>query len=223
MTEKEWLESTHPQKLLEYLRGKTSERKLRLFAVACCRRIWHLLNDPESRQAVEVAEQFADGRAERHQLRLAHYLAGIYPTNQANEAARLAAAEAIDLSNLLKVVAASNETVEGQAVLQFLNMFDAPVDSETRASAGRAGQCELLREMFGNPFQPLAINPVWQTLNVRSVAQVIYEEQTFEQMPVLGDALEDAGCDNADILGHLHGSGTHARGCWVLDLILGKQ
>jgi hypothetical protein len=85
------------------------------------------------------------------------------------------------------------------------------------------GQSALLREIFGNPFRPVTVNPSWLTSNVTGIAQAIYDERDFEDLPVLGDALEDAGCDNADILNHCRQPGEHVRGCWVVDLILGKS
>jgi hypothetical protein len=84
-------------------------------------------------------------------------------------------------------------------------------------------QAELLRDLVGNPFRPAALDPSWLTAAVKALAQVIYEERRFADMPVLADALEEAGCTNADILAHCRSGGEHARGCWVVDLILAKR
>src|SRR5262249_18435688 len=87
-------------------------------------------------------------------------------------------------------------------------------------------QCALLRCIFGNPFHPRpAINPTilaWNDATIRRLAQAIYDERAFDRMQILADALEEAGCDIAEILSHLRGPGPHVRGCWVLDLLLGK-
>jgi hypothetical protein len=83
--------------------------------------------------------------------------------------------------------------------------------------------CGIIRDIFGNPFRPVAFDPSWRTVAVVALATSIYEERAFDRMPILADALEDAGCDNADIIGHLRDpNATHVRGCWALDLVLGK-
>ena len=85
---------------------------------------------------------------------------------------------------------------------------------------------DLLRHVVGNPFRPVALDPSWLAWNdgvVRKMAQVIYDERRFSELPLLADALEDAGCTNLDILSHCRGSGPHVRGCWVVDLLLNKQ
>ncbi|MCE9566659.1 MAG: hypothetical protein K8U57_31940 [Planctomycetes bacterium] len=82
---------------------------------------------------------------------------------------------------------------------------------------------DLLREIFGNPFRPVAFDPAWGSDTVMSLAKHIYESRDFSAMPILADALQDAGCDNADILNHCRGNGPHVRGCWVVDLVLGKS
>jgi hypothetical protein len=84
-------------------------------------------------------------------------------------------------------------------------------------------QIRLMHCIFGNPFHPVTLEQTWLTTNVTALAQAIYDERAFERMPIIGDALEDAGCDNADILNHCRQPGEHVRGCWVVDLVLGKE
>jgi len=81
-----------------------------------------------------------------------------------------------------------------------------------------------IREIFGNPFRPVTIDPAWLTSDVRLLATGIYNDRAFDRMPILADALQDAGCDNDDILNHLRdATAVHVRGCWALDLILSKE
>jgi hypothetical protein len=89
--------------------------------------------------------------------------------------------------------------------------------------AEKLWQADRLRELVGNPLRLATITSAWLTANVVSIAQAIYAERAFERMPILADALEDAGCTNADILEHCRGGGEHVRGCWVVDLVLGKS
>jgi hypothetical protein len=89
-------------------------------------------------------------------------------------------------------------------------------DAECRAQAA------LLRDIFGNPFRPIAIDPSWLTSTVTALARQMYESRDFGPMPILADALQDSGCENSDVLTHCRGDGPHVRGCWVVDLILGK-
>jgi hypothetical protein len=86
----------------------------------------------------------------------------------------------------------------------------------------RSAQADLIRDIFGNPFQPVAFDPSWRTESVVGLARGMYESRDFGPIPVLADALEDAGCADADVLGHCRGPGPHVRGCWVVDLVLGK-
>jgi hypothetical protein len=110
------------------------------------------------------------------------------------------------------------------------NAFDmAQRTSEITAGLGGRGkvppaeQIALLRDLFGNPFRPVALEPAWLTSDVLALARGIYEEKAFDRMPILADALQDAGCDNDTVLAHCRGTApTHVRGCWVLDLVLGK-
>lgn len=79
-----------------------------------------------------------------------------------------------------------------------------------------------MRCIFGNPFRPTALEPSWLSATVLDLARTIYDERLWERMPILGDALMDAGCDNAEVTAHCQGLGPHARGCWLVDGILGK-
>jgi hypothetical protein len=189
-----------PAQMLSYLGSKASARKLRLFACAACRRIWFLLRDQRSRQAVEVSEHFADGLASQEELGRAAAVA--------LEAAR-ALTEGQLGWNAAQTAAAAAQTTE-QAV--------------TRALAAVADS-RLAREIFGNPFRPVVIDPSWLAWNhgaLVKMAQAIYDERAFHRLPVLADALEDAGCTTYYLLEHCRQRGFHARGCWVVDLLLGK-
>jgi hypothetical protein len=83
--------------------------------------------------------------------------------------------------------------------------------------------CQLLHDIFGNPFRPVAFDPAWRTDTAVALARQMYESRDFGAMPILADALQDAGCDSADVLDHCRGLGPHVRGCWVVDLVLGKS
>jgi hypothetical protein len=84
-------------------------------------------------------------------------------------------------------------------------------------------QCHLVRDIFGNPFRPVVFSPSWRTDTAVALARTMYDSREFSAMPILADALQDAGCDNPDILSHCRGEGPHVRGCWVVDLVLGKE
>jgi hypothetical protein len=90
-------------------------------------------------------------------------------------------------------------------------------------SVARA-QADLLRDLFGNPFRPVAFSPEWRTDTAVSLAHQMYESRDFSPMPILADALQDAGCENDDVLDHCRDASlTHVRGCWVVDGVLGKE
>jgi hypothetical protein len=94
------------------------------------------------------------------------------------------------------------------------------------ASVGKERLCALLRDIFGLlPYRPVALDRTWLTWRdgtISKLAQAIYDERAFDRLPILADALVDAGCTDEAILGHCRGPGPHIRGCWVVDLLLGK-
>jgi hypothetical protein len=208
MTEHEWQDRTDPTPLLVFLRGKASERKLRLFAVACCRRVGRLMTDGRSRRAVEVAERYADG--------LAGDVERIYSSKTAWAAWTTPAG------------AAAREAVEGDAWASASGASryaSWAVCGVPRAQELHA-QAELARDIFGNIFYPVTIFPFWFSWHGGlpvAMAQRMYDSRDFTDMPVLADALEEAGCQDSDILGHCRMTREHVRGCWVVDLMLGKQ
>jgi hypothetical protein len=224
MTEQEWLACSDPQKMLEFVEDKVSDRKLRLFAVACCRRIWHLMSDERIRAAVEVAERYSDGVASPEELDAAQTkVRSCYveydPWGIEQEVAEAAewtlwavAKEGTD------VAAATAARVPGYDVTEKTGW------NEARYYAAYKGQSDLFRCLLGSlPFRPVTLNPAWRTSNVTALAQTIYDDRAFDRLPILADALEDAGCDNADILNHCRAPGVHVRGCWVVDLLLGRE
>jgi hypothetical protein len=251
MTEAEWLAYADPDPwrrvnhpMLAFLEsiGRASERKLRLFAVACCRLLsqkvrvhtWDI-------HRVNVAERYADGAASADELRGTHknppdnwlsqvpsvpdsnLLMALSEWNQSSRNARSAFWNAVELefgilvAECVATCAAWGATVPGTV------MPDDNGVSEARLVAELAVQCDLIRCIFGNPFRPTAIDPRWQTTSVVGVAQGVYAERAFGYLPILADALEDAGCCDQGLLGHLRGPGPHDKGCWAVDLILGKQ
>jgi hypothetical protein len=213
VTEREWLAATDPTPLLQFLEKKVSDRKFRLFGVACCHRIWHLLTDERSRECVAVAECYADGKASRSEVEaVSRNAIGVTSHCLGRTAAAGEAAAGVTFG----------EDGYGGAYHASFVAYDAfyAVGQDT---AEYLAQCRLLREVVGNPFRPLAVKSSWLTSDVIALADGIYKERAFDRMPILADALQDAGCGNAEVLDHCRGPGPHVRGCHVLDLILGKS
>ena len=229
MTEVEWLAyDDYPDDLLLQLRENVSERKLRLFAAACCRRIWHLFTDEQSRIAVDVTERYVDGRASVEELKEAAECAAEVAVFDGDTvtfgdpggSAFIAAADNIEPGDAADAAQIAAKTV-AWAVAMDRNPDADALDEEAEA-AECAAQCRLVRDIFGNPFRLVAVDASWLTPAVTRLAQGIYDERTFDCLPVLADTLEKAGCTNADILSHCRQPGKHVRGCWVVDSILGK-
>jgi hypothetical protein len=234
MTESEWLACEDPYAMLKVLEGRASERKWHLFAVACCRRYWDLLREEGSRTAVLVAERFADGLATREELAGAREEAnwtagggdGFGPERCCmdlddrpyNSAAAAGVIEAtFDILESRKTAADLAGLPRSQWVKSHAGLTNEQWVDECRAVA------DLLRDIFGNPFPPITIDPARLTPNVVAVAWTIYQERAFDRMPELAEALEAAVCSDAEILRHCRQPGPHVRGCWVVDLILGKS
>ena len=220
MNEEEWLSSVDPKPMLDYVRGKrASDRKLRLYAVACCRRIWDFLTDERSRKAVEVAEEYADGSVDRERLVAARDKAREVKktfSSPSQTPFERAANAALDATRDTGRSASNNAPSEAARALNF--------EDHNRFEEGkRRQQAVLLRCMFGNPFRPVFLDSAWLTPNVVSLAQTIYDNRAFERMPILGDAIEETGCGNTNAIDHCRSQTEHVRGCWVVDALIGKN
>lgn len=223
MTEEQWRSCVSPEAMLHYLSDRASPRKLRLYAIGCCRRIWHLLTDDRCRHAVELAQRFVDGRAAANDLAAAE---------------RVVASVARVWGDIGSSVARATFALGGAAwattrTSAWLSAWDAAWDARMAArdfipgtdwERERVWQAGLLHDLFGNPFVPIEIDPVWLAFHdgvVPKLARVIYEEDRFGDLPILADALEEAGCTRSDLLEHCRGRKPHYRGCWVIDALLG--
>jgi hypothetical protein len=204
MTEAEWRNGGSPEAMLNYLGPGACPRKLRLYAVACCRRVWHLLRDEHSRGAVEAAERYAEGLDDAVRLAAAGEAAG--GGHGAARAATQPSAWVAAWDAAWEARLAARDGVPG-----------------TDWEKERAHQAGLLRELFVNPFAPPRVEPAWLWANdgaAARLARALRDEQRFDAMPILADALEEAGCASPDLLGHCRVRGPHCRGCWALDALL---
>jgi hypothetical protein len=199
LSEADWSACTDPARLLSHLYNldDAPARKIRLIACACVRQAWPGLADRRSRQALDVAERYADGQATDAEL----------------WAARMAAWEATT-DNATQAAASATDRGAWRAAL-----------NSARPTAAHL-QCALLRDLFGPLlFRRVEVDPAWLDGNggaVRRLAEAIYGERAFDRLPILADALEEAGYADRELLGHLRGPGPHALGCWAVDRLLGK-
>jgi hypothetical protein len=220
MTEADWLTCADPQPILESLRGKASDRKLRLFAVACCWLSWDFIADDRNRRAVEFAEHLADRATAGKGL------------SRVRASTRDGTAWCTIMGSAWEAALHAARSGAGDAARSAAR-GKAWAGREARDSAwrltraaARLTQAGVLRCILGNPFRPSPPPPatvlVWDGATVPKLAQGIYDERAFDRLPILADALEEAGCTDQALLGHLRGPGPHARGCWAVDLLLGK-
>jgi hypothetical protein len=186
------------------------DRKLRLYAAACCRQRWELFEADLFRRAVDAAERFADGQADKEELATFYDAIMAIPTPDAQSHC---------IENMtLKLTGQGGMTCAIAAVMD-LAVATGWGDFESVVRA----QAPLFRCVVGNPFRPVAFDPSWRTSAVIGLTRAAYDDRAFDQLPILADALQDAGCKDAEVLGHCRSSGPHGRGCWVVDLLLDKK
>jgi len=237
MTEGEWLACHDPQPMLESLRDKVSDRKLRLFAFASERRLWQF-DSFDSAVAHALYERFIGGDDNRKELRgvlsSQRRVRGRYHSHQMAKYALSALADRIAYESARRASEFATGYVYFVTIEQNQRHGSHPAEAdkalvsmaETARDAERREQVRILQCITGNPFRPVILDSVWLTWKegtIPKLAQAIYDDRAFDRLPVLADALEGAGCTNADILNHCRQPGPHVRGCWVIDLLLGKE
>jgi hypothetical protein len=217
MTEDQWLACTEPHLMLESLRGKVSDRKLRLLAVACCRAFWHLITDDQNRHAVEVAEAYADGDATESEL------------NTARELAFWGASELLEkaVRDAVMWCSSDSHTTPDSSFQHFAGWVLTCVSgaAERPILLAKEYVVALLRDIFGNPYRPpdaVSLTLISAHGDVARIAQRIYDERSFGNLATLRDALLNAGCTDSAMLSHCRQPSEHVRGCWVVDLVLAK-
>ena len=219
MTESEWQAADHRRYMMEHLGQSATDRKLRLFAVACARRTAPLWGDDRPLALLEAAERLADGFPTRSRYVYGCGVgAGMHFVYEAATATLARRAE--DAAAECPARAAVSLAYDASEPFPYPKRLRVYIETGRREGATQAG---LLRDVFGNPFRPVTFDPEWRTDTAVSLARGMYESRDFGAMPILADALQDAGCEEDVILEHCRGDGPHVRGCWVVDLILGKE
>ena len=213
LTEQEWLTTSHTWRMLHVVRrSRASDRKARLLNVALCQLFWDHL--PEAAQAILAeSEALADG------------LASVTPDELCWRANDLV--PALDPDGKSGI---AREAAKAVCYAVLPRELFAPAETCQRIAPNDQIPPSLIRDIFGNPFRPASLNPAWQTPTVVALGQAAYDSRTLPgstldgaRLAVLADALEEAGCDNANVLNHLRSPGPHVRGCFALDLVLGKE
>jgi hypothetical protein len=212
--EEEWLRSTDPRALLDFVGARGGGRKFILFGVACARRVWGLLPDSRWREAVDVAQRFAEDNATTQEFQAAVRAAYL----DSGAAGAPLPPPPTDWPGVAMVVARSCAALAGREHAR------RGGDLLTATAREHASQARIVRDLFGPlPFHPVSFHPSWLTRDVHTLARTIDSERAFADLPLLADALEDAGCGLAEMLAHLRGGGPHFPGCWALDLVLGRD
>jgi len=224
MTEAEWRACTDLKLMLKSLRNEASERKLRLFACACCRHFWELLIDERSRAAVDVAERFSDGLIASEEVR-----AALVSAMEATVAVRGSRSARTEPAARLRCQHSPEMLWRAAATAAFAASGDAAhVNAHVHGNEGLLvpyrEQARLLRDIFGPlPFRPVSLRSQHLTPEIVALALSIYNDRAFDRLPRLADALEALGCEAGAILEHCRQPGTHVRGCWVVDFLLRKE
>ncbi|MCI0703357.1 MAG: hypothetical protein L0241_19940 [Planctomycetia bacterium] len=243
MTEVDWLTGSDFAAQAQFASGQLSARRQRLLAAGFCRAVKHLFDHPDLNDALAVIEDHADGLASVAEVEKARQrcrVIAVAANDSANNAAdsgtsdqlqhavrnQLAWALAYAASPLLTVSDVGRHAAGAAVEAHTGAVLMAPVP-QVEFDAATAEQAIIMRtvvwEVVGNPFRTVSFSASWRTDTAMSLARQMYESREFSAMPILADALQDAGCDNEDLLAHCRDTKlVHLRGCWVLDCVLGK-
>jgi hypothetical protein len=227
MTEAEWFACSDPSRMLPALGTRGTDRKLRLLLVACARRVLPPAPDLDMLNALDAAERYADGVASKTELARARRALN---TGHTARVTRWFPLYVLHVRSVPAWHAARDAVTRGAkeglqcsawSTTRRKNRGGGTV--MTYPDQELAAQADLVRDIFCNPFRTVAFDPSWRTSDVVSLARHIYDTREYEKLPVLADALEDAGCHDGDVLAHCRQPAVHVRGCWLVDLVLGKS
>jgi hypothetical protein len=208
---------------------QTKNRKWRLLTCAFVRQSWRLLTHATGRRAVQISEKFADRNATKKELDgaclSAHKSLGCFTSIDESDWT-FETMDATGAHEAAAICANDRDLIIGAMVVARIlshTIFGVEKKPRPKILAALRGQANLVRDLFGNPFRPIKAKPAWFARKGVNLAKSIYEKRAFDRTPMLADALEQAGCNNADILDHCRKPAEHVRGCWVVDLLLGKE
>jgi hypothetical protein len=222
MTEAEWLQATDPHEMLSRMGDRLEPRKLLLFARACAARAAHLIED----EVISLSP--LDDMAESGHFDLRDVMA--IGMALARAAGRITGMDHVSgYSTWLRWPGAVSEVaLVARVAIAAARVRSRRSGGPLKAQRNRERRMQrlLLRDIAGNPFRPVAVNPAWLAwgdATVPKLAQALYDDPAFGRVAILADALEDAGCGVRALLDHLRGPGPHVRGCWVVDLLLKRE
>jgi hypothetical protein len=239
-TEQEWLSCSDPDNLLrgidllvEQTRVSISERKWVLLMVACLRRIQHVFRDERSRMLVAAIEQYADGLLTQEDVNQTSLRAVDLPNpdNYSNLPKEPLSDDQLRVAYAWDALVAACPPLDKSDIVGDLrNVTFAAAQAAPQPHQERRVQTDLLRDIVGNPFRPISLPATGFPSEAAKFAQTAYEERSLptgilsaSRLATLSDALKDGGCTDSHMLSHCREPGPHVRGCWVVDLILGKK
>ncbi len=232
MTEADWLTGNDLVRMTQYVRDRATGRKRRLFACGCCRALWSGQDRPAVDRAVRIGEAAADAGGNNEEANRPAFEDLVQEGRAAADAgdhpgqALVLLAAACLLDDPLHLFADTLRPTARQWLADLpwhaSRWFGGAGSTRDRVMDRVRALCPVARDVFGNPFRPPACDPRWRSADAVGLARGIYDDRAFDRLPILADALLDAGCDDGDLLAHCRSDGPHVRGCWVVDLVLGK-
>jgi hypothetical protein len=231
MKQADWLTGSNPDTMVAFLADRASDRQWRLFTAGCLREVGHLLIEHRTRQAFLVLQAFADGQKTEEELAVAnrtaaaahgHLFSSGFPRGNYDRRIlpRVEAAHQALVRATMPGLNPRSQAVVVSSTLRFADYHDPAWRQRISKT-----QCDLLRDLFGNPFRPVRVPKRWlRTIGQQAaeVARAIYDDRSFDELGILADALLDADCPRDELVRHCRENGPHGRGCWVVDALLGK-
>jgi len=207
--------------MLRLLGEAASERKLRLFACCSAELAWRSMLQRDVPAPLELAWAAADDSSRESELS-AEAPKPTGPASAAPDLAEWFADQALEAACRPQGARSASQARHAVEALAVRLAADNEQDTASASQEARTALASFLRDIFGNPFRPVMFPPDWRTDTTVALAHTMYDSRDFSAMPILADALQDAGCPHEDVLNHCRFGGVHVRGCWVVDLVLGR-